>query len=64
MSVFRLMRDGGFDIVKLTKKLAAKRYTERKLSFDELADILGYEEAKKVAYYKNIAEASFAEDLE
>ncbi len=41
------------------KKLAAKRYTEGKLSFDELVDILGYEEAKKVAYYKEIAEESF-----
>ncbi len=45
------------------QKLAAKRYTEGKLSFDELVDILGYEEAKKVAYYKDIAEASFAQGL-
>ncbi len=46
------------------QKLAAKRYTEGKLSFDELVDILGYEDAKKVAYYKDIAEASFAQGLE
>jgi len=45
------------------QKLAAKRYTEGKLSFDELVDILGYEEAKKVAYYKNISEISFAQGL-
>ncbi len=45
------------------QKLAAKRYTEGKLSFDELVDILGYEEAKKIAYYKDIAEASFAQGL-
>lgn len=45
------------------QKLAAKRYTEGKLSFDELVDILGYEEAKKVAYYKDIAEISFAKGL-
>lgn len=45
------------------QKLAAKRYTEGKLSFDELVDILGYEEAKKVAYYKDIAEESFAQGL-
>ncbi len=46
-----------------SEKIAAKRYTEGKLSFDELVDILGYENAKKVAYYKDIAEASFAEGL-
>ncbi len=45
-------------------KFAARRYTEGKLSFDELVDILGYEDAKKVAYYKDIAEASFAQGLE
>ncbi len=45
-------------------KLAAKRYTEGKLSFDELVDIMGYEDAKKVAYYKDIAEASFTQGLE
>ncbi len=45
-------------------KLAARRYTEGKLSFDELVDILGYEDAKKVAYYKDIAEASFEQGLE
>lgn len=46
------------------QKLAAKRYTEGKLSFDELVEIMGYEEAKKVAYYKDIAETSFAQGLE
>lgn len=45
------------------KKRVAKRYTEGKLFFDELVDILGYEEAKKVACYKNIAETSFVEGL-
>lgn len=45
------------------KKQVAKRYTEGKLSFDELVEILGYEEAKKVSYYKNIAETSFVEGL-
>lgn len=45
-------------------KLAAKRFTEGKFSFDELVDRLGYEDAMKVAYYKNIAEVSFAQGLE
>ncbi len=44
-------------------KLAAKRFTVGKLSFDELVDFLGYEEAKKVAYYKDIAEVSLAQGL-
>jgi predicted transcriptional regulator len=51
-----------FELVEI-QKLAAKRYTEGKLSFDELVDILGYEEAKKVAYYKDIAEVSFVQGL-
>ena len=45
------------------QKLAAKRYAEGKLSLDELVDILGFEEAKKVAHYRDIAEASFAQGL-
>jgi len=45
------------------RKQAARRYTEGKLSFDGLRDILGYEEAKKIAYYKDIAEISFAKGL-
>ncbi|MCX9010530.1 MAG: hypothetical protein OIN66_05340 [Candidatus Methanoperedens sp.] len=45
------------------KKQAVKGYAEGKLSFDELVDIIGYEEAKKVAYYKDIAEVSFAQGL-
>ncbi len=40
---------------------AVRDYVTRKL---ELVDILGYEDAKKVAYYKDIAEASFAQGLE
>jgi len=45
------------------QKISAKRYTEGRLPFDELVDIIGYEEAKKVAYYKDIAEVSFAQGL-
>lgn len=45
------------------QKLAAKRYSEGKLSLDELVDILGFAEAKKVAHYKEIAEASFAQGM-
>lgn len=45
------------------QKLAAKRYTEGKLSLDELVDIMGFEEAKKVAHYSDIAEMSFAQGM-
>lgn len=45
------------------QRLSAKRYTEGKLPFDELVDIIGYEKAKKVASYKDIAEVSFAQGL-
>lgn len=45
------------------QKLAARRYTDGKLSFDELVDMLGYEDAKKITYYKDIAEFSFVKGL-
>lgn len=45
------------------KKLAARRYAEGILSFDGLMDILGYGEATKIAYYKDIAEVSLAQGL-
>lgn len=49
--------------MNMIQKLSAKRYTEGKLSFDELVDIIGYEEAKKVVHYKDIAEVSFVQGL-
>ena len=45
------------------QKLAAKRYAEGKLSLDELVEILGFQEAKKVAHYKDLAESSFAQGM-
>lgn len=45
------------------QKLAAKRYAEGKLSIDELVEIIGFNEAKKVAHYKDIAESSFAQGM-
>ena len=45
------------------QKIVAKRYTEGKLSFDELVKLLGYEEAKKIRFYKDLAEESFVEGL-
>lgn len=43
--------------------LAAKRYAEGKLSIDELVEIIGFNEAKKVAHYKDIVESSFAQGM-
>ncbi|MFZ3167133.1 MAG: hypothetical protein WA130_05915 [Candidatus Methanoperedens sp.] len=52
------------EMIKETiRKLTAKSFTAGKLSFNELVDFLGYEDATKVAYYKNIAELSFAQGL-
>ena len=45
------------------QRLAAKRYTEGAISFDELVELLGYDEARKVAFYKETAERSFSEGL-
>jgi hypothetical protein len=45
------------------QKLASKRYAEGKLSLDELVEILGFSEAKKVAHYKDLAESSFAQGM-
>lgn len=45
------------------QKLAAKRYAQGKLSIDELVEIIGFNEAKKVAHYKDIAESSFAQGM-
>lgn len=45
------------------RKLAAKSFAERKLSFDERVDFRGYKDAMKVACYKNIAEVPFAQGL-
>jgi len=45
------------------RKLAAKSFTDGKLSFNELVDFLGYEDATEIADYKNIAEVSFVQGL-
>lgn len=45
------------------RKIAAKSFTAEILSFKELVDFVGYEDATKVAYYKKIAEVSFTHGL-
>ncbi len=43
------------------KGIVARKFAERKISFDEMVRILGYEEAKKVAFFIEIMEKSFEE---
>lgn len=45
------------------KEAVAKKFAEGKISFDELVKIIGFDEAKKVAYFVDIAEKSFQEGI-
>jgi len=45
------------------KEVVAKKFAEGKISFDELVRVLGYNQAKKVAFYVDITESSFKEGL-
>jgi predicted transcriptional regulator len=45
------------------KQVVARKFAEGKISFDELVRVLGYDEAKKVAFFVDIAEKSFQEGI-
>ncbi|MFH1256386.1 MAG: DUF6290 family protein [Candidatus Diapherotrites archaeon] len=45
------------------KKFVAKKFAEGKISFDELVRIIGFDEAKKVAFFVDTAEKSFQEGI-
>ncbi|MGM0510753.1 MAG: ribbon-helix-helix protein, CopG family [Thermoplasmatota archaeon] len=45
------------------KRVIAKEYAEGKISFDELIRVIGYEEARKVAFFVHAAEESFEKGL-
>ena len=49
--------------LKEIKKIVAEKFAENKISFDELVRIIGYEEAKKIAYFVDVAKKSFEEGL-
>lgn len=49
---------------KEIKKLAAKKYTEGTISFEDLIKVVGYEDAKKIAFFVDVAKKSFGEGLE
>lgn len=45
------------------KRLVAKKFAEGKISFEEMVRVLGYDEAKKVAFFVDIAEKSLQEGI-
>lgn len=49
--------------MKEIKKIIAKKFTLNLISFDEVVRILGYEEARKVAFFVEISKKSFEEGL-
>lgn len=49
--------------LKEIRRLAAKKYAEGEIVFEDLVKLLGYEQAKKVAFYVEVAEKSFQEGL-
>ena len=44
-------------------KISAKKFAENKLSFEEVVNLLGYGEAKKIAFYVEFAKKSIIEGL-
>lgn len=48
---------------KEMEKTAAKKFAAEEISFEELSRILGYEKARKIAFYTKTAERSFKEGL-
>ena len=45
------------------RKLTAKKFSSGKLSFDEMVKLLGYDDARKIAFFTEIAEKSFKKGL-
>ena len=45
------------------KKIVAKKFAEGQILFDDLVRVLGYEEAKKVAFFVSVSRKSFEQGL-
>ncbi len=45
------------------KKIVAQKFVEGQILFDDLVRILGYEEAKKVAFFVSMSRKSFEQGL-
>lgn len=48
---------------KEIERTVAKKFAAEKISFKELARIVGYEKARKIAFYVQVAKRSFEEGL-
>ncbi len=48
---------------KEIKKMIAERFAADKISFEETVRFLGYEEAKKIAFFVEVAKRSFEKGL-
>lgn len=46
------------------KRFIAQKFAEEKISFDDMVGLLGYKEAKKIAFYYEMAKESFELGLE
>lgn len=55
-----IQKETEFDEIKT---VVARKFAEGKISFDELVKIIGFDEAKKVAFFVDVAEKSFQEGL-
>jgi predicted transcriptional regulator len=49
--------------MKEVKENVSKKFASGKISFEQMVQILGYEEARKVAFFVEIAKKSFEEGL-
>lgn len=49
--------------MKEIKKTIARKFALDKISFEELVEIVGYKEARKIAFYVQTAKKSFVEGL-
>ena len=45
------------------KRLAAKKYAEGSLSFEDLVKVIGYRDARKIVFFVDVAKKSFEEGL-
>jgi len=49
--------------IKEVKENLSKKFSTGKISFEQMVQILGYEEARKVAFFVQVAKKSFEEGL-
>ncbi|KXB08260.1 hypothetical protein AKJ58_00495 [candidate division MSBL1 archaeon SCGC-AAA385D11] len=48
---------------KEIERVVAKKFASEKISFEELTRIVGYDKARKIAFYVQVAKRSFEEGL-